>query len=132
MQPINCGGKNVVPEVWEVLDKIKGFTDKVGPTTCCADSCPCTDCHMTSKLGPIVCPHLLLLSPGCLYARLHSSPQACCMGIKQATSTLSTVAGWQVRKGEWKGATGEELTDVVAIGIGGSFLGPLFVHTALR
>lgn len=38
----------------------------------------------------------------------------------------------QVRKGEWLGATGEELTDVVAIGIGGSFLGPLFVHTALR
>ena len=28
-QPINCGGKNVVPEVWEVLDKIKGFSDKV-------------------------------------------------------------------------------------------------------
>jgi glucose-6-phosphate isomerase len=24
------------------------------------------------------------------------------------------------------------LTDVVAIGIGGSFLGPLFVHTALQ
>ena len=38
----------------------------------------------------------------------------------------------QVRKGEWLGATGEELTDVVAVGIGGSFLGPLFVHTALR
>ena len=38
----------------------------------------------------------------------------------------------QVRSGEWKGATGETLTDVVAIGIGGSFLGPLFVHTALR
>ena len=29
------------------------------------------------------------------------------------------------------GATGKPLTDVVAIGIGGSFLGPLFVHTAL-
>ena len=29
LQPINCGGKNVVPEVWEVLDKIKGFSDKV-------------------------------------------------------------------------------------------------------
>ena len=38
----------------------------------------------------------------------------------------------QVRSGEWKGATGKALTDVVAIGIGGSFLGPLFVHTALR
>ena len=24
-----CDGKDVVPEVWEVLDKIKGFADKV-------------------------------------------------------------------------------------------------------
>lgn len=38
----------------------------------------------------------------------------------------------QVRSGEWLGATGKPLTDVVAVGIGGSFLGPLFVHTALR
>ena len=30
------------------------------------------------------------------------------------------------------GATGKELKDVVAIGIGGSFLGPLFVHTSLQ
>ena len=58
-------GKNVVPEVWEVLDKIKAFTNRV-------------------------------------------------------------------RSGEWLGATGKPLKDVVAIGIGGSFLGPLFVHTALR
>ena len=51
--------------------------------------------------------------------------QLCC----EPSATLPT---WQVRSGEWKGATGEALTDVVAIGIGGSFLGPLFVHTALR
>ena len=38
----------------------------------------------------------------------------------------------KVRDGTWLGATGKPLTDVVAIGIGGSFLGPLFVHTALR
>eukprot|EP00854_Cymbomonas_tetramitiformis_P015310 gene15310-18114_t len=38
----------------------------------------------------------------------------------------------QVRNGEFVGATGKALTDVVAIGIGGSFLGPLFVHTAFR
>lgn len=58
-------GQNVVQDVWEVLDKIKSFSDKV-------------------------------------------------------------------RNGEWLGATGKPLTNVVAIGIGGSFLGPLFVHTALR
>jgi uncharacterized protein YlzI (FlbEa/FlbD family) len=29
VQKIYDGNKNVVPEVWEVLDKIKGFSDKV-------------------------------------------------------------------------------------------------------
>lgn len=57
-------GLNVVPAVWEVLDRIKQFSDRVR------------------------CQELL-------------------------------------------GATGKPLVDVVAIGIGGSFLGPLFVHTAL-
>ena len=37
----------------------------------------------------------------------------------------------RVRSGEWKGVTGQPLTNVVSIGIGGSALGPLFVHTAL-
>ena len=37
-----------------------------------------------------------------------------------------------VRGGTWKGATGKALTDVVAIGIGGSYLGPEFVFEALR
>ncbi len=65
VQKVFTEGKDVVPEVWEVLDKIKDFSDKV-------------------------------------------------------------------RNGEWLGVTGKPLTDVVAIGIGGSYLGPLFVHTALR
>ncbi|MBA2479304.1 MAG: glucose-6-phosphate isomerase, partial [Planctomycetes bacterium] len=38
----------------------------------------------------------------------------------------------QVRSGRWKGVTGKPLTDVVAIGIGGSYLGPEFVFEALR
>eukprot|EP00955_Chlamydomonas_euryale_P028817 303980-Chlamydomonas_euryale.AAC.26 len=38
----------------------------------------------------------------------------------------------RVREGHWTGVTGKALTNVVAIGIGGSFLGPLFVHTALE
>ncbi|KAG8503108.1 hypothetical protein CXB51_000887 [Gossypium anomalum] len=62
---INSDGKNVVPDVWNVLDKIKDFSEKV-------------------------------------------------------------------RNGSWVGATGKPLKDVIAIGIGGSFLGPLFVHTALQ
>ncbi|XP_060189753.1 glucose-6-phosphate isomerase, cytosolic 2B isoform X1 [Lycium barbarum] len=62
---INSDGKNVVPEVWQVLDKIRDFSERV-------------------------------------------------------------------RSGAWVGATGKTLKDVVAVGIGGSFLGPLFVHTALQ
>ncbi|WZN59094.1 glucose-6-phosphate isomerase [Chloropicon roscoffensis] len=64
-QELIVDGKNVVKDVWTVLDKIKAFSD-------------------------------------------------------------------QVRNGEWLGATGKPIKDVVAIGIGGSFLGPLFVHTSLR
>jgi glucose-6-phosphate isomerase len=37
-----------------------------------------------------------------------------------------------VRSGEWKGHTGERITDVVNIGIGGSDLGPVMVTEALR
>ncbi|PSS31347.1 Glucose-6-phosphate isomerase [Actinidia chinensis var. chinensis] len=62
---IKCDGKNVVPDVWQVLDKIKEFSERV-------------------------------------------------------------------RSGSWVGATGKALKDVISIGIGGSFLGPLFVHTALQ
>eukprot|EP00743_Colponemidia_sp_Colp-15_P003082 GILK01003331.1.p1 GENE.GILK01003331.1~~GILK01003331.1.p1 ORF type:complete len:556 (+),score=86.06 GILK01003331.1:155-1669(+) len=38
----------------------------------------------------------------------------------------------QVRSGQWQGATGQTLKDVVVIGIGGSYLGPEFVFEALR
>ncbi|CAK9164987.1 unnamed protein product, partial [Ilex paraguariensis] len=62
---IYSDGKNVVPDVWHVLNKIRDFSERV-------------------------------------------------------------------RSGSWVGATGKALKDVVAIGIGGSFLGPLFVHTALQ
>merc|ERR1719199_339937 len=62
---IEVDGKNVVPEVWAVKDKIKEFSDKV-------------------------------------------------------------------RSGEWKGHTGKPLTDVLAIGIGGSYLGVEFVNEALK
>ncbi|HSV28993.1 MAG TPA: glucose-6-phosphate isomerase, partial [Candidatus Omnitrophota bacterium] len=38
----------------------------------------------------------------------------------------------QVRSGEWTGATGKRITDVVNIGIGGSDLGPVMVTEALK
>ena len=37
-----------------------------------------------------------------------------------------------VRSGAWKGATGERITDVIIIGIGGSDLGPVMVAEALK
>lgn len=37
-----------------------------------------------------------------------------------------------VRNGEWRGYSGKPITDVVNIGIGGSYLGPLMVCRALR
>ncbi len=37
-----------------------------------------------------------------------------------------------LRSGEWRGATGERIATVVNIGIGGSDLGPVMVHGALR
>src|SRR5690606_25345626 len=38
----------------------------------------------------------------------------------------------RVISGEWKGYTGQEITDVVNIGIGGSDLGPVMVSEALK
>jgi glucose-6-phosphate isomerase len=38
----------------------------------------------------------------------------------------------QVRSGEWKGHTGERITTVINIGIGGSDLGPAMAYDALR
>jgi glucose-6-phosphate isomerase len=38
----------------------------------------------------------------------------------------------RIRSGEWKGYTGEAITDIVNIGIGGSDLGPVMVTEALK
>lgn len=38
----------------------------------------------------------------------------------------------KVRSGDWKGFTGKALSDVVCIGIGGSYLGVEFVYEALK
>ena len=60
----------------------------------------------------------------------------CVMGCVQESSisvagsdSLESEKGFFFKK---VGATGKALKNVVAIGIGGSFLGPLFVHTALQ
>jgi glucose-6-phosphate isomerase len=54
--------------------------------------------------------------------------------VAQVHAVLARIKAFteRVRSGKWKGATGRRLTDVVAIGIGGSYLGPEFVFEALR
>ena len=52
----------------------------------------------------------------------------------QVHSVLDRISAFvsKVRSGEHVGATGKKLVNVVAIGIGGSQLGPEFVNEALR
>lgn len=54
--------------------------------------------------------------------------------VPEVHSVLSRIKDFseKVRNGTIRGATGKTLTDVVAIGIGGSYLGPLFVHNAFE
>jgi glucose-6-phosphate isomerase len=51
--------------------------------------------------------------------------------VKAVLEKMRSFSG-QVLSGEWKGYTGERITDLVNIGIGGSDLGPLMVTEALR
>lgn len=54
--------------------------------------------------------------------------------MPQVRRVLEQVQGFvqRVRSGAWRGYTGERITDVVNIGIGGSHLGPQMVVRALR
>ena len=53
--------------------------------------------------------------------------------VKDVWEVLDRISDFseKVRSGEWTGITGKMLKNVVCIGIGGSYLGPLFIHTAL-
>ena len=54
--------------------------------------------------------------------------------VPEVHKVLERIASFSntVREGKWTGASGKALTSVVAIGIGGSYLGPEFVYEALR
>lgn len=54
--------------------------------------------------------------------------------VDQVNDVLDRIRAFvdKVRGGEWVGATGKPLTNVVSIGIGGSYLGPEFVFEALK
>jgi len=51
--------------------------------------------------------------------------------VNAVLAHMAEFAG-RVRGGEWRGATGQTITDIVNIGIGGSDLGPLMVCEALK
>jgi glucose-6-phosphate isomerase len=54
--------------------------------------------------------------------------------VPEVQQTLDKMAQFvtSVQTGQWKGYTGKRITDIVSIGIGGSFLGPKIVSQALR
>jgi glucose-6-phosphate isomerase len=54
--------------------------------------------------------------------------------MPQVNAVLQKMEGFskKIRSGEWKGYTGDRITDIVNIGIGGSDLGPVMVTEALR
>jgi glucose-6-phosphate isomerase len=52
-------------------------------------------------------------------------------GVHEVLDRMSAFAD-RVRSGEWKGHTGEPITSVVNIGIGGSDLGPVMAYQALK
>lgn len=54
--------------------------------------------------------------------------------VAEVQQTLAKMSEFveSLTSGQWKGYTGKTITDVVSIGIGGSFLGPKIVSQALR
>jgi glucose-6-phosphate isomerase len=54
--------------------------------------------------------------------------------VPQVHAVLDKMAGFstRVRNAEWKGHTGKPIRNVINIGIGGSDLGPVMAHEALR
>ena len=53
--------------------------------------------------------------------------------MNEVRQTLARMEAFcnKVHSGEWQGHTGKKITDIVSIGIGGSFLGPMMVGEAL-
>ncbi|MBE7215297.1 glucose-6-phosphate isomerase [Shewanella benthica] len=51
--------------------------------------------------------------------------------VQQTQAQMATFVT-AITSGNWKGYTGKSITDIVSIGIGGSFLGPKIVSQALR
>src|ERR1039457_2322150 len=70
----------------------------------------------------------LRMPPG---SRLEVDGRDVVADVHQVLDRMGAVAE-SIRSGAWTGATGERITAVVNIGIGGSDLGPAMAHEALR
>ena len=68
-----------------------------------------------------------------LHTSLRSPNPACphYAEVEQTRERMYTLAE-AIRSGQWLGATGEKITDVINVGIGGSEMGPHAVYHALR
>ncbi|KAF6149032.1 hypothetical protein GIB67_030499 [Kingdonia uniflora] len=81
--------------------------------------------HAVSFLSDMKLGHYMKIPPRCMFTTQ-------LVGTMIAGTINLSVAWWMLGNVENVGATGKALKDVVAAGIGGSFLGLLFVHTALQ
>lgn len=74
-----------------------------------------------------------------LHTALRSTAEQCIIAegqniVPEVQQTLDKMQQFvtSITSGQWKGYTGKTITDIVSIGIGGSFLGPKIVSQALR
>lgn len=54
--------------------------------------------------------------------------------VQQVHSVLDKIKAFseQIRSGELRGATGKRIRNIVAVGIGGSYLGPACIHEVFK
>lgn len=74
-----------------------------------------------------------------LHTALRSTAEQCIIAegqniVPEVQQTLDKMQQFvtSITSGQWKGYTGKTITDIVSIGIGGSFLGPKIVSQTLR
>ena len=108
-------GHNVVPDVWKVRTHMRYYLSTTSPLF-----------SPFMVTGPRACHRC---APVRAQSRLIWSEIIKGAGV-QVLDKIKSFSN-KVRNGEWVGHTGKPLKTVVCIGIGGSYLGPLFVHTAL-
>jgi glucose-6-phosphate isomerase len=75
--------------------------------------------------------HTALRAPEDLAGSVVVDGQDCIADVHAVLKKIKTFSE-RVRSGNWVGATGKTLVDVVAVGIGGSYLGPEFVFEAVK